>query len=199
MRVCHRIEARVHARRVGELGWWSPLLGRVQPDHAIAVRGSWPLQRHVVGNLIAGLHRAEPAVLRGPAALLEDVLEETLMCRAGLARDMVCVGFIHAFEWQELAIAAAAVSEARLQLECVDSLVGVELAVAGARWTFGMDVPHPDVEVEVVAGATGVRLDALDGRTSPPTRRRARLQNGRLHADDADHDDRDEALCDDRR
>lgn len=187
MRACYRMEARFLGRSLGHAGWWSPLLGHVMPEHVIAVCGPWPLQRYVLAQLIAGLQRRENATLRGPTAVLEEIVEAALTLRAGLARDMVRVGIVQSDEWQALAMAAGAILDDRLRLQPVDDLVGVELE-ACARWCFGMAVAHPDIDVEVIGNATGIHLLALDGRTTPPTRRRARLQSGRLRDDDDDNE-----------
>lgn len=172
MRVCQRIEARYHARDAGQDGWWTPLLGRVMHDEVIAVSGPWPLQRHVLAHLMADLGVEAAATLRGPTLLLEEVVEETLTARARLSREQ---------SWARHASAtiASPTIGAKLQVRCVDEFMGVELE-AFARWCFGMKILHPDVEIDVLMGDSGISLIALDGRTTPPTRTAVRLQHGQL-------------------
>jgi len=178
-RLCALWQARYEAPRLEQPRWWSALLDWVQPDQVIAVRGLWPLQRHVLAQFVASLGRNDDATLRGPTALLEEIIEETLTLRAGLAREQVRRGFLDTSNWEALAMAAGATTVVGFNVNCIEGLDGVVLESC-ARWCFGTRVPHPDVEIEVVMTDGVIHLDAIDGSCTPPVRRRARLLHGRL-------------------
>jgi len=176
-RVCHRIKDRYLARSAETPGWWSPIVGRVMPGQVIAVHGAWPLQRHLLGRIVAAFGVNTDAVLRGPAALLDGVLEEAIAIQADVSKERIPRRRMRNEDWRRLAGASGRMDGVRFELENVENLPGVELC-ACARWFFGMSVAHPDVDIEVIDPDGVIHLVITDGRTMPPTCRRRRLKLG---------------------
>ena len=117
------------------------------------------------------------------------------MCALDLVRHIIAAashvdpenlrqGCIENLQWGKLAEATGLVSEWPITV--------VDGALAETRLTFGEDFAcwifqcesstevggAADIFIDVALGPEGVELDVLDGRTEPPTRRMARLNNG---------------------
>lgn len=173
-RVCFRISDRYLKKDPGTVGWWGPILGRVTPGLTVAVRGAWPLQRHFIAKIVAALGGSDEATLRGPAPLLDRIIEEALAIRADISMERIRTGKLGNAEWARLAVASGQLDGASFKVEHAE-MAGVELN-AGARWCFGMPHSRAGIEVKVVDDDAGVHLEILDGRKVPPTWRRKRLR-----------------------